>query len=54
MVADAFSPAATDTVRSIGYQLFDDSAAARGDGGSDQDASPTARAFAIVSRGIHW
>ncbi|MCW2786776.1 MAG: 3-oxoacyl-[acyl-carrier protein] reductase, partial [Marmoricola sp.] len=42
MVADAFSPAATDTVRSIGYQLFDDSAAARGDGGSDQDASPTA------------
>jgi short-subunit dehydrogenase len=55
MVADAFSPATTDTIRSIGFQLFDDSAAARGDvAAPDNEASTAARAFATISRGIHW
>lgn len=53
--ADAMSPAIMDRVRNQGFQLFDDSAAARGETDSKPvDVSPRARAFAEVTRGVHW
>lgn len=54
--ADAMSPTIMDRVRNQGFQLFDDSAAARGDKVSKEPAevSPQARAFAEVTRGVHW
>jgi len=53
--ADAMSPAIMDRVRNQGFQLFDDSAAARGEKDSKpQEVSPRARAFAEVTRGVHW
>jgi hypothetical protein len=53
--ADAMSPTIMDRVRNQGYQLFDDSAAARGEKDSEPaDVSPRARAFAEVTRGVHW
>ena len=53
--ADAMSPAIMDRVRNQGFQLFGDSAAARGDtDGKDQEVSPGARAFAELTRGVHW
>src|ERR1700761_1941608 len=53
--ADAMSPAIMDRVRNQGFQLFDDSAAARGEkDGKPQEVSPRARAFAEVTRGVHW
>jgi NAD(P)-dependent dehydrogenase (short-subunit alcohol dehydrogenase family) len=53
--ADAMSPAIMDRVRNQGFQLFEDSAAARGDkDGKDSEVSPQARAFAGLTRGVHW
>jgi short-subunit dehydrogenase len=54
--ADAMSPTIMDRVRNQGFQLFGDSAAARGDkdGKDSADMSPQARAFAEVTRGVHW
>jgi short-subunit dehydrogenase len=53
--ADAMSPAIMDRIRNQGFQLFDDSAAARGEKDSKPaDVSPRARAFAEVTRGVHW
>ena len=53
--ADAMSPAIMDRVRNQGFQLFDDSAAARGEKDSKpREVSPRARAFAEVTRGVHW
>jgi NAD(P)-dependent dehydrogenase (short-subunit alcohol dehydrogenase family) len=54
--ADAMSPAIMDRVRNQGFQLFGDSAAARGelDNRDPVDLSPAARAFAEVTRGVHW
>jgi hypothetical protein len=50
------SPAILDRVRNQGFQLFDDSAAARGekDGEDPAQVSAPARAFAEVTRGVHW
>ena len=53
--ADAMSPAIMDRVRNQGFQLFEDSAAARGEKDSKPaEVSPRARAFAEVTRGVHW
>ena len=54
--ADAVSPGIMDRVRNQGFRLFEDSAAARGDSGSDApaDVSAQARAFAAATRGVHW
>src|SRR5947209_5656072 len=54
--ADAISPAIMDRVRNQGFQLFGDSAAARGDKNSKEleHVSAQARAFAEVTRGVHW
>jgi NAD(P)-dependent dehydrogenase (short-subunit alcohol dehydrogenase family) len=54
--ADAMSPAIMDRVRNQGFQLFPDSAAARGQKGETDsvEVSPQARAFAEVTRGVHW
>jgi short-subunit dehydrogenase len=54
--ADAMSPTIMDRVRNQGFQLFGDSAAARGekDGGDSTQMSAQARAFAEVTRGVHW
>ncbi len=54
--ADAMSPAIMDRVRNQGFRLFADSAAARGEkpGQEDADVSAQARAFAEVTRGVHW
>jgi short-subunit dehydrogenase len=54
--ADAMSPAIMDRVRNQGFQLFQDSAAARGekDKGQPDEVSRQARAFAELTRGVHW
>jgi short-subunit dehydrogenase len=54
--ADAMSPAIMDRVRNQGFRLFEDSAAARGEQPEKGEAqvSPQARAFAEVTRGVHW
>jgi short-subunit dehydrogenase len=53
--ADALSPEIMDRIRNQGFQLFEDSAAARGElNGSDKEISSRARAFAGVTRGVHW
>ncbi len=63
-VADALSPTLMDAVRGQAYQLFPDSASARGK--KDPPADPkdaqreadsggvVGRAFAQVTRGVHW
>jgi NAD(P)-dependent dehydrogenase (short-subunit alcohol dehydrogenase family) len=57
--ADAMSPAIMDRIRNQGYQLFSDSAAARGvkptQPQTDEETVGTlARAFAELTRGNHW
>src|SRR4051794_11718223 len=53
--ADAMSPGIMDRVRNQGFQLFQDSAAARGEKGGEPDkVSPQGRAFAEITRGVHW
>ncbi|MCC5873752.1 MAG: SDR family oxidoreductase [Gammaproteobacteria bacterium] len=54
-VAWALWPKAMDVILNTGYKLFPDSAAARGDGKSnDTEMAPEAAAFAALTRGIHW
>jgi short-subunit dehydrogenase len=54
--ADAMSPRIMDRVRNQGYQLFRDSAAARGQKPARDEAEVSAqgRVFAEVTRGVHW
>jgi short-subunit dehydrogenase len=53
--ADAMSPMIMDRVRNRGFKLFEDSAAARGEkGGKDREVNAQARAFAELTRGVHW
>jgi short-subunit dehydrogenase len=56
--ADSISPQIMDRVRSRGFQLFQDSSAAKG--ATDREATPDepitaeGRLFAEVTRGVHW
>jgi short-subunit dehydrogenase len=54
--ADAMSPAIMDRVRNQGFQMFGDSAAARGERDSQKppEVSPQQRMFVEVTRGVHW
>jgi hypothetical protein len=53
--ADAISPEIADRVRSMGYTMFEDSAAARGDRKRrDDPIGPEGRMFAEITRGVHW
>jgi short-subunit dehydrogenase len=55
--ADAFSPEILDTVRNRGYKMFSDSKAAAGDKPKaevDEELTPSGKAFAEVTRGVHW
>ena len=54
--ADAVTPTIMDRVRNQGYQLFSDSAAAKGQLGAAEaeEVSALARAFAGLTRGNHW
>jgi NAD(P)-dependent dehydrogenase (short-subunit alcohol dehydrogenase family) len=56
--ADAVSPTIMDRIRNQGFQLFGDSAAARGEKTpveqQDEDVNALARAFAQLTRGNHW
>jgi short-subunit dehydrogenase len=55
--ADAMSPAIMDRVRSQGFRLFDDSAAARGELPAETPepgVTPQGRVFAEFTRGVHW
>lgn len=53
--ADAVNPHLMDSVRSRGFELFDDSAAAKGEvADSDQPISIRGKTFAEFTRGIHW
>jgi short-subunit dehydrogenase len=59
-MADAVSPTIMDTVRNQAYQLFPDSKSARGDTSveaakaREEDGGVVGRAFAQVTRGVHW
>ena len=56
-VADALSPTIMDAVRNQGFKLFPDSKSARGKSAekeTDAPASAVGRAFAQVTRGVHW
>ncbi len=53
--ADALSPQLMDMVRSAGFEMFDDSAAAKGEaGGVDKPIGTRERIFAEATRGQHW
>ena len=54
--ADSVSPQFMDRVRSRGFELFEDSAAARGEKGAapDEPISMQGKVFADVTRGVHW
>jgi NAD(P)-dependent dehydrogenase (short-subunit alcohol dehydrogenase family) len=56
--ADAISPQIMDRVRSRGFKLFEDSAAAKGQDGEkpepDTPISTQGRVFAEITRGVHW
>jgi short-subunit dehydrogenase len=56
-VADGLSPQLMDVVRNRGFKMFKDSSAAKGGkAGTPEDEQVTAagRAFAEVTRGVHW
>ncbi len=56
--ADAVSPQLMDRVRSRGFQLFDESSAAKGEKGEnaepDKPITTQGKVFAEVTRGVHW
>jgi short-subunit dehydrogenase len=55
--ADALSPEIMDRVRSQGFRMFADSAAAKGKTGKrvqDEPITAQGRLFAEVTRGVHW
>ncbi len=55
--ADAVSPTIMDSVRSQGFKLFPDSKSAQGktaENETDAPASAAGRAFAQLTRGVHW
>jgi short-subunit dehydrogenase len=55
--ADALSPTIMDRVRNQGYQLFGDSAAAKGEKAATDEpdhVSSQGRLFAEMTRGVHW
>ena len=53
--ADAMSPGIMDRVRNEAFQLFQDSAAARGETSKEpEEVSVQGRVFAEVTRGVHW
>ncbi|MCH9766811.1 MAG: SDR family NAD(P)-dependent oxidoreductase [Actinomycetia bacterium] len=53
--ADAVTPQIMDRVRSRGFDLFDDSAAAKGkESAGEEQISTQGKVFAEVTRGVHW
>jgi len=53
--ADAVTPQIMDRVRSRGFDLFDDSAAAKGkQAAGEEQISTQGKVFAEVTRGVHW
>ena len=53
-VLNAVAPKAYEVVMNTAYQLFPDSAAAKGMKGRDEPASNEQIAFAALMRGVHW
>jgi NAD(P)-dependent dehydrogenase (short-subunit alcohol dehydrogenase family) len=53
-VLHAVSPELADRILGTAYTLFPESAAAKGAGGSREQITPEAIAFAHVMRGVHW
>lgn len=56
-LADAITPEILDSVRNRGYKMFADSKAAAGDEPKakvDEELTPQGKAFAEVTRGVHW
>ena len=55
-MSNAVAPWAADRVKGVAYQLFPESAAARGAerSGDEQATNPLAPVFSRVFRGIHW
>jgi short-subunit dehydrogenase len=53
--ADSISPEIMDRLRNLGYHMFEDSSAARGElNGADRELTPESRMFAEITRGVHW
>jgi NAD(P)-dependent dehydrogenase (short-subunit alcohol dehydrogenase family) len=52
--ADAVSPQIMDRVRSQGFQMFADSAAAKGKKTKDEPITTQGKVFAEITRGVHW
>jgi len=52
--ADAVSPQIMDRVRSAGFEMFDDSSAAKGKKTPDEPITTQGRLFAEATRGVHW
>jgi len=53
--ADSLTPQLMDQVRSAGFRMFDDSAAAKGKKKKiDEPINAQQRAFAEITRGVHW
>jgi short-subunit dehydrogenase len=53
--ADAITPEIMDRLRNVGYHMFEDSSAAKGESGTgDRPIGPEGRMFAEITRGVHW
>jgi NAD(P)-dependent dehydrogenase (short-subunit alcohol dehydrogenase family) len=53
-VAYALAPKAVDQILHLAYQVFPESAAARGEKDEKERASGEAQALAYIMRGVHW
>jgi hypothetical protein len=53
-VAYALAPKAVDQLLHLAYRVFPDSAAARGEVGTDERVSTEQLALAHLTRGVHW
>ena len=50
----ALSPSTVDRILHLAYRVFPDSAASRGEKGTDERASLEQLAMANLMRGVHW
>jgi hypothetical protein len=51
---DTVAPRLADTINSVAFRMFPDSAAARGADVVEEPPTPQATALAQLLRGLHW
>jgi hypothetical protein len=48
------APQLSDVIMNTAHHMFPDSAAAKGDGSTEEPLTPDAIAFAKLLQGLHW